>query len=148
MNSSSGAAAGAAGPAPELVVCGSRLPVFGASPEGKESGKESKPRRAARSDKKKVSKKEKKGAAARGGGGGAVWLPVPATFRFHADKSTHPGDYDDDYRTLALRSDGTFTDYYEVVSIITPAHACTRVHACPRCIPVCYPLCTAKPCAS
>ena len=47
----SGAAAGAAGPAPELVVCGSRL--VGAAPEGKESGKSSK----SRSDKKKVSKK-------------------------------------------------------------------------------------------
>ena len=47
----SGAAAGAVGPAPELVVCGSRL--VGAAPEGKESGKSSK----SRSDKKKVSKK-------------------------------------------------------------------------------------------
>jgi hypothetical protein len=34
-------------------------------------------------------------------------------FRFHADISTSPKDYDDEYRTLTLNEDGTFTDYYE-----------------------------------
>ena len=34
-------------------------------------------------------------------------------FRFHANESTHPRDYDDKYRTLTLCADGTFTDYNE-----------------------------------
>ena len=35
------------------------------------------------------------------------------TFRFHANESKHPREYDDKYRTLTLQPDGTFTDYNE-----------------------------------
>ena len=31
----------------------------------------------------------------------------------HANNSKHPGDHDDEYRTLTLHADGTFTDYNE-----------------------------------
>jgi hypothetical protein len=34
-------------------------------------------------------------------------------FRWHANKSTNPKDHDDEYRTLTLNADGTFTDYNE-----------------------------------
>ena len=38
-------------------------------------------------------------------------VPMTRAFRFHADISTSPKDYDDEYRTLTLNEDGTFTDY-------------------------------------
>jgi len=41
------------------------------------------------------------------------WSWMTRTFRFHADISTSPKDYDDEYRTLTLNADGTFTDYNE-----------------------------------
>ena len=40
-------------------------------------------------------------------------LREKTAFRFHADNSRHPRDYDDNYRTLTLHRDGTFTDYNE-----------------------------------
>jgi hypothetical protein len=41
------------------------------------------------------------------------FLSDTTAFRFHANNSTHERDYDDDYRTLTLHADGTFTDYNE-----------------------------------
>ena len=40
-------------------------------------------------------------------------LSRTTAFRFHANNSKDPRDYDDKYRTLTLHADGTFTDYYE-----------------------------------
>lgn len=40
-------------------------------------------------------------------------LSRTTAFRFHANKSRDPKDYDDEYRTLILNADGTFTDYNE-----------------------------------
>ena len=40
-------------------------------------------------------------------------LSRTTAFRFHADKSKDPSDHDDEYRTLTLHADGTFTDYNE-----------------------------------
>ena len=38
---------------------------------------------------------------------------MTTAFRHHANNSNHPDDYDDEYRTLTLNADGTFTDYNE-----------------------------------
>ena len=40
-------------------------------------------------------------------------LTKKTAFRFHANNSKHPRDHDDEYRTLMLHPDGTFTDYNE-----------------------------------
>ena len=40
-------------------------------------------------------------------------LSRTTAFRWHANESNVPCDYDDKYRTLTLHADGTFTDYYE-----------------------------------
>lgn len=38
---------------------------------------------------------------------------MTTAFRFHANNSKNERDYDDEYRTVTLNADGTFTDYNE-----------------------------------
>ena len=44
---------------------------------------------------------------------GASSIKTTKSFRFHVNNSRHAGDHDDEYRTLTLHPDGTFTDYNE-----------------------------------
>ena len=52
-------------------------------------------------------------AAPVGPSAGPSTLSRTTAFRWHANESRDPRDYDDKYRTLTLHADGTFTDFSE-----------------------------------